>query len=114
MRRSSSRAAALCLGAAAAALAPQRGSSDDKPAYPFLGDAKAIAEGRTVYRSRCYICHLSNGGRGPNLFASTLTSDQFAATVASGRGTMPALGATLSADEIWKVHAYIRSTDKYE
>jgi len=99
---------------AAAAVAAGSGHSEEKPPYPFAGDSAAIAAGRTVYRSRCYICHLSKGGRGPNLFASTLSPDAFAATVASGRGTMPALGALLSADDIWKVHAFIRSTDKYE
>lgn len=98
--------------AAAAAITPSPGASEE--AYPFFGDAAAIAEGRRVYRARCYICHLGNGGRGPNLFASKLSPDQFAATVASGRNTMPALGALLTADEIWKVHAFIRSTDKYE
>jgi len=114
MRRNSVSAAAACLVAAAAALAPSRASAEEKPSYPFAGDPSAIAEGRTVYRTRCYICHLGNGGRGPNLFATGLTPDQFAATVASGRNTMPALGSILSADEIWKVHAFIRSTDKYE
>lgn len=114
MRRSSFRIVAACLAAAAAALMPSRGSCEEKPSYPFYGNTSAIAEGRTVYRTRCYICHLSNGGRGPNLFATKLTPDQFAATVASGRNTMPALGNILSADEIWKVHAFIRSTDKYE
>lgn len=112
MARNSLRIAATSL--LAVAIVPVSGRTEDKPAYPFVGDRSSIAEGRTVYRSRCYICHLSNGGRGPNLFASTLTPDQFAATVAGGRNTMPALGALLSPDEIWKVHAFIRSTDKYE
>lgn len=107
-------AAAVVFLTMAAAFLPARGRCEETQAVPFLGDKAAIAEGRRIYRSRCYICHLSNGGRGPNLFATKLTPDQFAATVAGGRNTMPALGGLLSADEIWKVHAFIRSTDKYE
>jgi mono/diheme cytochrome c family protein len=105
---------AAVAGFAVAAAAAQPARSEEKPPYPFFGDAAAIAEGRTIYRSRCYICHLSNGARGPNLFASTLAPDAFAATVATGRNIMPAFGSLLSADDIWKVHAFIRSTDKYE
>lgn len=100
--------------AVAAAFTVSQGRAEEKAAFPFSGDSAAIAEGRTIYRTRCYICHLSNGGRGPNLFATRLSPDAFAATVAGGRSTMPALGSILSADEIWKVQAFIRSTDKYE
>lgn len=96
-------------------LAPLSARAEEDPArHPFAGDGAAIKEGRAIYRSRCYICHLSNGGRGPNLFATKLSPDQMAATVASGRNTMPAFGTLLAGDEIWKVIAFIRSTDKYE
>jgi len=103
----------LAIAALGAVLA-SNAMSEEKSAYPFFGDSKAIAEGRGIYRSRCYICHLSNGGRGPNLFATRLSPDEFVATVATGRGLMPSLGSILSADDIWKVQAFIRSTDSYK
>jgi mono/diheme cytochrome c family protein len=81
---------------------------------PFLGKSHAIAEGRTIYRSRCYICHLSKGGKGPDLFKSTIGAERFVEVVATGRNTMPALGGLMTLDEIWKVHAYIKSTEHYE
>jgi mono/diheme cytochrome c family protein len=81
---------------------------------PFLGKSDAIAEGRMIYRSRCYICHLSSGGKGPNLFKSTISPERFVEVVATGRSTMPALGGLMTLDEIWKVHAYIKSTEHHE
>lgn len=113
MASSSARLAGLALAAAVAGL-PATAVGGEKAENPFLGEGSAVSEGRTIYRTRCYICHLSNGGRGPNLFASKLTPTEFASTVAAGRNTMPALGAILSAEEIWKVHAFIKSTDRYE
>jgi mono/diheme cytochrome c family protein len=83
---------------------------------PALGDPEAAKEGRTIYRRRCYICHLSEGGRGPNLFATRLSDEAFLMTVINGRkGTpMPAFGLQLGPDEVWKVHAYVKATDRYE
>lgn len=83
---------------------------------PFLGSAEAIKDGRVIYRSRCVICHGRAGGRGPNLFASTLTDERFMETVINGRkgATMPAFGLKLTPDQVWAVHAYVKSTDHYE
>jgi mono/diheme cytochrome c family protein len=83
---------------------------------PVLGDPEAQKEGRTIYRRRCYVCHLSEGGRGPNLFATKLGDEAFMMTVINGRkGTqMPAFGLQIGPDEVWKVHAYVKSTDHYE
>jgi mono/diheme cytochrome c family protein len=82
---------------------------------PFLGQPDAIAAGRTIYASKCYVCHHSSGARGPNLFATALTDEQFLETVINGRnGTqMPAFGLRLSPDEVWQVHAFVKSTDHY-
>ena len=57
----------------------------------------------------------SAGGRGPNLFATKLSDEQFLETVINGRkGTqMPAFGLRLSPDEVWQVHAFVKSTDHY-
>jgi mono/diheme cytochrome c family protein len=83
---------------------------------PVRGDPEAQAEGRTIYRRRCYVCHLSEGGRGPNLFATKLSDEAFLMTVINGRkGTqMPAFGLQIGPDEVWQVHAYVKSTDHYE
>jgi len=111
------RAAALILCAALPlwSMSIRSGSADDALTDPFLGQADAISAGRDTYRAKCYICHFSNGGRGPNLFATKLTDEQFLETVINGRkGTqMPAFGLRLSPDEVWQVHAFIKSTDHY-
>jgi mono/diheme cytochrome c family protein len=106
------RAAAVCL--AAAAVAAGGAAADDAIVNPVLGQTEAIAAGRVIYRTRCYICHLSNGGRGPDLFASKLSDYQFLETAINGRGTMPALGTLMTPDDVWSVHAYVKSTDHYE
>jgi mono/diheme cytochrome c family protein len=82
---------------------------------PFLGQPDAIAAGRAIYASKCYVCHHSAGARGPNLFATKLTDEQFLFTVINGRqGTqMPSFGLRLSPDEVWQVHAFVKSTDHY-
>jgi len=82
---------------------------------PFLGQPDAIEAGKQTYRSICYVCHHSAGGRGPNLFATKLSDERFLETVINGRkGTqMPAFGLRLSPDEIWQVHAFVKSTDHY-
>lgn len=83
---------------------------------PSLGDPAAIAEGRRLYRTWCYLCHHSAGARGPNLFATKFSDEQFLEVVINGRkGTqMPAFGYRLTPDEVWQVHSYIKSTDHYE
>jgi mono/diheme cytochrome c family protein len=82
---------------------------------PYLAKPDAIKAGRAIYGSKCYICHHSAGARGPNLFASKLTEEQFLQTVTNGRQNtqMPAFGGLLSTDEIWQLHAFIKSTDHY-
>ena len=40
--------------------------ADEPLTNPMLGDPAAIEAGRKTYRQRCYICHLSEGGRGPS------------------------------------------------
>jgi mono/diheme cytochrome c family protein len=81
---------------------------------PRLGNAEAQAEGLRFYRTRCYVCHLHDGGRGPNLFSSRLSDEQFLHVVINGRDTMPAFGLRMSPDQVWAVHAYVKSTDRYE
>jgi mono/diheme cytochrome c family protein len=105
----------LSLAAAMALLAIGRGVVGDELTDPHLGQPAAIAAGRVIYASKCYVCHHSAGARGPNLFATRLTDQRFLETVIQGRkGTqMPAFGLRLSPDEVWQVHAFIKSTDHY-
>jgi mono/diheme cytochrome c family protein len=107
-------AAVLALALLAGAAAPA--GAEEELTNPVLGDPGAVEQGRRIYRQRCYICHLSNGGRGPDLFATRLTDEQFLMTVINGRkgATMPAFGLQLSPDDVWKVHAYVKSTDHHE
>ncbi len=91
------------------------GSADEALTDPILGQPNAIAAGKQIYRSKCYVCHHSAGGRGPNLFATRISDERFLETVINGRkGTqMPAFGLRLSPDEVWQVHAFVKSTDHY-
>jgi mono/diheme cytochrome c family protein len=91
------------------------GSAQDAVTDPFLGQPEAIAAGHAIYGSKCYVCHHRAGARGPNLFATKLTDEQFLETVINGRqGTqMPAFGLRLTPDEVWQVHAFVKSTDHY-
>jgi cytochrome c oxidase cbb3-type subunit III len=91
------------------------GSTAQESKDPYIGNADAIKAGRATYGNKCYICHHSAGARGPNLFASKLSDEQFLQTVTNGRPNtqMPAFGGRLSTDEIWQLHAFIKSTDHY-
>src|SRR5215813_8565448 len=97
------------------AISTRSGSADETVVDPYLGQPDAIAAGKDTYRSKCLVCHQSAGGRGPNLFATKLSDEAFLETVINGRkGTlMPAFGLRLSPDEVWRVHAFIKSTDHY-
>jgi mono/diheme cytochrome c family protein len=79
---------------------------------PFAGDAEEIADGQRLYKNTCYICHLDNGGRGPDLKKSKLVDTAFIRIVREGRkGTqMPAWREKLTEEEMWKIYAFIRST----
>ncbi len=106
------------IAAAATLLALAAGDlpADEPLANPVLGNPAALAEGRRIYRTRCVICHAQGGARGPNLFATRLNDEQFLEVVINGRkGTlMPAFGLRLSPDDVWNLHAYVKSTDHYE
>jgi len=111
--------ASILLAAVMAYAAPASWAGEatsDRLINPFLGDPEAIVEGRRIYRMRCVICHAQAGARGPNLFATRLDDEHFLEVVINGRkGTqMPAFGYRLSPDEVWKVHAFVKSTDHYE
>jgi mono/diheme cytochrome c family protein len=103
------RLAALLIGSSPVA------SAEDGLTNPVLGQAEAISAGRDIYQRKCLVCHQSSGARGPNIFATKLSDHHFVETVINGRkGTqMPAFGHRLSLEEIWQVHAFVKSTDHY-
>lgn len=92
-----------------------RGDAEEGLTNPYLGQPDAIAAGRVTYAGKCYVCHHSAGARGPNLFATKLNDEQFLETVIQGRKNtqMPAFGLRLSPEEVWQVHAFVKSTDHY-
>jgi mono/diheme cytochrome c family protein len=119
MRRCGLRLSALAFCALASlplwTISTHGGTSDESVTNLFLGQPDAIEAGKQIYRSKCYICHHSSGARGPDLFATKLSDERFLEIVINGRkGTqMPAFGLRLSPDEVWQVHAYVKSTDHY-
>ena len=84
---------------------------------PYAGDPERAEEGRIIFNQTCVICHGANGagGRGPNLLESKLAGISFFRVVIEGRkGTqMPAWRLRLSPDEVWQLHAFVKSTDHY-
>jgi mono/diheme cytochrome c family protein len=76
---------------------------------PFSDDPEALVQGRRLYRSTCYICHLDGGGRGPDLRKSRLKDQDFLRVVIYGRkGTqMPAWKGKLSEEEMWKIYSFL-------
>src|SRR5215468_4206308 len=51
--------------------------ADETLTDPYLGQPDAIAAGDQIYHNHCIICHGLRGGRGPNLFATQLSDEQF-------------------------------------
>ena len=96
-------------------MAASQEAASDELSNPFLGDDGAIKQGRRIYRSKCIICHRETGGRAKNLFKTKLNDEQFLEIVINGReGTlMPAFGYRMNLVDVWKVHAFVKSTDHY-
>lgn len=104
-----------CMEAASQAHQPPKTEVDSyewqHDGNPFSGDQQAIAEGRRLYRSTCYICHLDAGGRGPDLRKSKLKDRDFLRVVINGKkGTqMPAWKGKLTEDEMWKILSFLEA-----
>jgi len=95
-------------GSAPAALDPR--------AKLYDNNAPAISQGQQLYMTmNCVGCHFhGGGGMGPALMDDEWRYgghiDQIAASIAEGRPNgMPAWRAKLTADQIWKLAAYVRS-----
>ena len=81
-------------------------------ANPYLEDAEAIAEGESLYRTRCIGCHKASGGSGPNLFRTRMEPQEFIDEVNVGGDGMPAFGELLSREQILRIHALAQSRDQ--
>jgi mono/diheme cytochrome c family protein len=90
------------------------GGADESVTNSLLGQADAIEAGKQIYSS-CYICHHGSDARGLDLFATKLSDKRFLETVINGRKgkQTPAFGLRLLPEEVWHVHAYVKSTDHY-
>jgi mono/diheme cytochrome c family protein len=81
---------------------------------PVAGDASAIAKGGTLYRARCFGCHMAAGGSGPRIFRSMLNARRYFEIVEKGvPGTlMPSFRGLLTSEQIWQIHAFTSSHDR--
>ena len=81
----------------------------------YLGDEKAIAEGKAEFATTCAACHMADasGGIGPNLKASLKygsTAEEIHESISKGRPNgMPPFEQQLGNDRISKVTAFIAS-----
>lgn len=82
---------------------------------PYEQDPKAVVEGQVIFRENCAGCHGATlrGGVGPDLTGHLKygeTDGRMFESVRDGRaGGMPAFGAQLGRERIWKVIAYVDS-----
>ena len=100
------------------ALTAQRRAEPAGPANPFAGNAAAVEEGRGFYNGTCTGCHGPNGSAGeigPGLaesghsYGRNSDAEIFDAIKNGIPNTaMPAHGAKMSDDQIWKIAAYIK------
>jgi cytochrome c oxidase cbb3-type subunit 3 len=88
---------------------------------PYHGNAVAIADGRQVWQQICSACHKpdASGLVGPSLvdpyWKYGHTDPELFQTVMDGRpGGMPAWGAQLGSDRVWRVLAYLETLPKSE
>jgi cytochrome c oxidase cbb3-type subunit 3 len=84
---------------------------------PFANSDEALVEGRQLFvQYNCSGCHGGHGGggMGPSLrdraWIYGSSPSEIFSSIAEGRGKgMPAWGARLPEDQIWKLVAYIKS-----
>jgi mono/diheme cytochrome c family protein len=93
---------------------PEAADGSTAQAIPLAGDANAIAQGGTLYRARCFGCHMAAGGSGPRIFRSALRPQRFFEIVEKGvPGTlMPRFRGLLTTEQIWQIHAFTSAHDR--
>jgi cytochrome c oxidase cbb3-type subunit III len=94
-----------------------RAATPQLPPNPYEGNADAVAEGRQLFhKMHCVECHApeGGGGMGPPLSDQVWIYGgepaQIYLTILQGRPNgMPAFGAALPPDAIWKLVSYVRT-----
>ena len=86
--------------------------AEDEPAAPAPGVATETPDGNALFVENCGSCHTlaaagTSGAIGPVLDGAGLDAAFVAATVASGRGSMPAFSGSLDQAEIDAVAAFV-------
>ncbi|MGQ0733059.1 MAG: c-type cytochrome [Acidobacteriota bacterium] len=93
-------------------------ASQQSPATtnPLAADAKAVTQGRNIYRGRCAVCHGidAKGYRGTDLTSGDWshggTDPQLFRTISEGvTGTEMPANPNMSDEEVWMVIAYLRT-----
>jgi cytochrome c oxidase cbb3-type subunit III len=86
---------------------------------PYENDAKAVAEGKGIYREHCTGCHEATlkGNDGPDLTGHLKYGESdgpMYESIEKGRPNgMPAFDESLGRDRIWKVLSYVDSVREY-
>jgi alcohol dehydrogenase (cytochrome c) len=109
------RVATLVITAAAIAIAAAP-AQKEQLTNPRSGNADAISEGRTLFRSECSYCHgidARGGSRGPDLAAGRSvqgdSDESLFNTITEGISGTEMPPNNLDDDEIWGIVAYLRS-----
>jgi mono/diheme cytochrome c family protein len=104
------------------ALVPALGCKSLPPGKPLNELTPREADGRRVFLSQCSSCHYADSDRGlngpgllglfrkPYLPSGGVASDaRVTAVISRGRNMMPALGNTLSAEQLQDLMAYLHT-----
>ncbi len=89
---------------------------------PYIGDGKALADGKKLYQANCQACHLPDGsGRmGPSLIADNWIRERavtdvgmFEIIYGGASGAMQSFARRgMTQDEMLRIMAYVRSLKK--
>lgn len=106
----------LVLGGCLLAAAPAAAQPDAEAKNPLAGDAKAVTQGRNIFRGRCAVCHGidAKGYRGTDLTSGEWmhggADPELFRTISRGvPGTEMPASPNLSDDEVWMLITYLRS-----
>src|SRR5689334_16327054 len=98
---------------------PSASASAEQTRNPLTGDAQAISKGAVLFRQECVFCHgvgARGGMRGPDLTTGSWThggSDaDLADTIKDGVPGTAMPPNNLTADEIWRIIAYLRTLEQ--
>ena len=100
----------LVIGATAFAACSSDSTPVATPTDPVL------AEGQSIYNQNCASCHGANGGGGFGKKLAGVVATKYPniadqeAIIAGGKGSMPAFGSKLSAEQITAVSRYTRES----